>query len=99
MRTCDYCQVSGNTPGDFGVPAVQKAFCVPLVLKRGYRHRPSPRCTRRVILCPDCYLKKYGKPCAGAARSTFNKPAPGTPPAANRAKDQKFQRTLFASVR
>jgi hypothetical protein len=79
MRTCDYCQVPVTRRAILECQQCKKHFCASCFEKR-VSPQAFPEMYRRVILCPDCYLKKYGKPGAGAARSTFNKPAPGTPP-------------------
>jgi len=61
MRACDYCKVTIDRRAVFECQQCKKHFCAACFENR-ITPKAFPEMYRRIIMCPDCYIKKYGKP-------------------------------------
>ncbi len=60
MRACDYCKMTVDRRAIFECQVCKKHFCAACFENR-ISPKAFPEMFRRCIMCPDCYLKKYGK--------------------------------------
>lgn len=61
MRGCDYCGMPATRRPIFECQQCKKHFCA-ACFENKTNPKAFPEMYRRVIMCPDCYIKKHGKP-------------------------------------
>lgn len=61
MRECSYCKMPATRRTILECQACKKHFCA-ACFENKITPKAFPEMYRRFIMCPECYLKKYGKP-------------------------------------
>lgn len=60
MRACDYCGIPATRRPILECQQCKKHFCA-TCFENKTNPKAFPEMYRRFIMCPECYLKKYGK--------------------------------------